>query len=55
MKTGRAYFMRSLEKSPHNMPALVGLFFSRLGFFGRGMMRAALEVSRFLQGRSVIA
>jgi glycosyltransferase involved in cell wall biosynthesis len=52
MKTGRVYFMRSLEKSPHNIPSLTGLVLARLGAFGRGMMRAALEASRFLQGRS---
>ena len=53
MKTGRVYFLRSLEKSPHNMPALTGLFLSRLGSLGKGIMLVALEASRFLHGRSV--
>lgn len=53
MKAGRAYFLRSLEKSPHNAPALTGLFLSRLGPLGRGMMLVALEASRFLHGRKM--
>jgi glycosyltransferase involved in cell wall biosynthesis len=54
MKTGRRYFLRSLEKSPHNVPALIGLFLSRLGALGRGIMLVALEASRFLYGRSIV-
>jgi glycosyltransferase involved in cell wall biosynthesis len=53
MKTGRAYFLRSLEKSPHNISALTGLFLSRLGSLGSGTMLIALEASRFLHGRSI--
>jgi glycosyltransferase involved in cell wall biosynthesis len=53
MGTGRAYFLRSLKKSPHNMPALAGLVLSRLGSLGRGTMLVALEASRFLHGRKM--
>jgi hypothetical protein len=53
MKTGRVYFLRSLEKSPHNIPSLTGLLLSRFGSLGRGMMLVALEASRFLHGRSI--
>jgi glycosyltransferase involved in cell wall biosynthesis len=53
IKLSRTYFLRSLKKSPHNMPALAGLVLSRFGSLGREVMLIALEVSRFLHGRSV--